>query len=277
MTQHTDGREKAFTQLSVPSAYDAYCGPTLFEPWGQVLVDFAGIEAGASVLDVACGTGIVTRLAAQRSGPRGHVLGIDISAPMLSVARAKPPLIDGAPLDFTECSAFELKVADASQDVVICHQGLPFLPDRPAALREMRRVLKKGGTVAVALWVAERPLGLFGAIIDATAKVCPEPPFPNAYNTASFVMTAQELRDAFEAAGFAEVHLETRERDAVFASMDDVLRTIQGTPFGPAVAKLPADAQAKLREALTTAWTPHRRADGTVHIPTIAHLARSRK
>lgn len=124
-------------------------GP-LFRPWAEVLLQHAGLAAGNRVLDVACGTGIVARLAKERLGEGGQVVGVDLSAPMLAVAATIAPGID-----WREGNASALPVGEGEAfDVVLCQQGLQFFPDKPAAAREMRRALAPGGRLAVATWRA---------------------------------------------------------------------------------------------------------------------------
>ena len=99
------------------------------------------------MVDVACGTGVVARLAAARVGPAGAVTGVDVTPGMLAVARSISA--DGPPIEWHEASAGKLPLPDASADVVLCSLGLQFFPDREAALREMRRILVPGGRLAV--------------------------------------------------------------------------------------------------------------------------------
>jgi ubiquinone/menaquinone biosynthesis C-methylase UbiE len=107
------------------------------------------------VLDVACGTGVVARLAAERVGASGSVDAIDINDGMLAVARSLPGAVR-----WHHGSALALPFADAGFDVVLCQLGLQFVPDRPLALREMRRVLVSGGRLG---------LNVFGPIEDNPA------------------------------------------------------------------------------------------------------------
>ena len=129
---------------NAPQAYERYMVPTLFTPWAQELLARAALHAGERVLDVACGTGIVARLAAQRVGPSGYVMGVDLNAAMIETARTQTPPA-GAPVEWREGDAHALPCADATFDVVCCQQGLQFFPDKPHALREMHRVLGPGG------------------------------------------------------------------------------------------------------------------------------------
>jgi len=103
------------------------------------------------VLDVACGTGVVTRAAAERVASGGRVAGIDLNPGMIAVARSLPPTA-GAAIEWHEASALALPFADSGFDVVLCQQGLQFFPDKALALREMRRVLRPGGRLALSVW-----------------------------------------------------------------------------------------------------------------------------
>jgi len=156
---------------SMPEMYERWLVAPLFQPWAEIVLDRARLRPGDRVLDVACGTGIVARAAANRLSGTGHVVGVDVSAAMLAVARRVEPGID-----WREGDASALPLADAERfDAVVCQQGLQFFPDKPAAAREMRRALGLGGRLVVAVWkslaetpffrdlheVAERWLGAF--------------------------------------------------------------------------------------------------------------------
>lgn len=128
----------------------------MFRPFAEALLERAGLGRHDALLDVACGTGIVARLARDRVDDRSRVVGIDASRSMLSKARAVAPT-----MDWREGDAARLPVgSDETFDVVCCHQGLQFFSDRPAAIREMRRVLAPRGRLALGTWrpVEEVPL-----------------------------------------------------------------------------------------------------------------------
>ncbi len=139
--------------------------PTIFGPWAQDLVEVAPPRPGERVLDIACGTGIVARTAAGRVGSGGTVVGLDVSAPMLDVARGIAAG-EGLSIEWREGSAMKLPFPDSAFEVVLCQQGLQFFPDRAAALREMHRVLGPGGRLALSVW---RPIeGSPGFVVDVT-------------------------------------------------------------------------------------------------------------
>ena len=136
---------------ALPELYERFLVEPLFRPFAQTLIDRVALGAGERLLDVACGTGIVARIARDRVGDRGHVVGVDASPGMLAVARAVAPAVE-----WREGDAASLPVPDGGTfDVVTCHQGLQFFADRAAAVEEMRRVLAPGGRLAIGTW---RPL-----------------------------------------------------------------------------------------------------------------------
>ena len=118
--------------------YERYAVPYVLGPWAPELVELAALQRGERVLDLACGTGVVARLAAARVGTTGQVIGMDLNAGMIEVARALPAP-SGPPIVWVEGSAMAMKLPDASIDVILCQQGLQFFPEKLAALREMHR------------------------------------------------------------------------------------------------------------------------------------------
>lgn len=259
-----------FTAKDLPARYDAELGPVLFERWARVLLDFADVRAGQRILDVASGTGIVARMAAERAGASGRVTASDISPAMVAHAKSRPPKPGAAAMEFVECPAQSLAASDASFDAVLCQQGLQFFPDKPAALAEMRRVLRPGGTVALAVWASERPLGYFGPMMRALAELVPEP-FPDAYSEPRYAMSAQALAELLRGAGFGDVVVEQREVVAAFPSVEAAADGLGATPYAPAIAALPKEHQAQVRQALL-------RELNAEHQPaTWANLARARR
>jgi len=130
--------------------YERYVVPYILGPWAPGLVELAALQPGEHVLDLACGTGVVARLAATKVEPTGHVTGLDLNAAMLAVARSLPPP-PGTSITWVEGSAVAMDLPDASFDVILYQQGFQFFPDQPAALREMHRVLVPGGRVLLSV------------------------------------------------------------------------------------------------------------------------------
>jgi SAM-dependent methyltransferase len=148
-------------------AYERYLVPAIFTGFADELVE--GVTPGTRVLDVACGTGIVARRAAARGAA---VAGVDLNAQMLDVARAAEPAIE-----WIEADATALPLADDAFDVVLCQQGLQFMPDPAAAVAEMRRVLAPGGRLAVSVWRPCEAYEILAGLVDAENAAVMRSPF----------------------------------------------------------------------------------------------------
>jgi len=138
--------EREHAVRSPAEVYDEFFVPALFQQWGKVIVEEAGTRRGERVLDVACGTGVLACAAVERVGSAGTVVGLDANPEMLAVARGK-----SAQVEWKNARAESLPFPDASFDRVVSQFGLMFFEDRPAALREMMRVLRPGGRLAIAV------------------------------------------------------------------------------------------------------------------------------
>jgi SAM-dependent methyltransferase len=152
------------------------------------------------VLDVACGTGVVTRAAAEQVGPTGSVTGIDIAPDMIAVAKTVPA--GGAPITWQEADAASLPLPDEFYDVGLCQMGLMFMKDRAGALRELHRVLTPGGRVVINTPGRIQPL--FKAMEQAIADNLD--PTLSAFVSAVFSMhDPSVLADLLRQAGFGDV------------------------------------------------------------------------
>jgi ubiquinone/menaquinone biosynthesis C-methylase UbiE len=142
----------------------------LMEPWVHSLVDVAALQTAEHVLDVACGTGFVARLAAERVGVKGRMVGIDLNASMIQAARAASGRDAATTIEWGTGDAAALPFENGIFDVVLCQQGVQFFPDRVQALREMRRVLRRGGRLAFTVWSAIGDTPYHAALADALAR-----------------------------------------------------------------------------------------------------------
>ncbi len=239
---------------SVPDGYLEYLEPVIFRPWAEKLLAYVEIAEGAAVLDVAAGTGAVSRAAASRVGRGGRVIASDISDAMLGhVAHGYP--VDGPPVETLVCSATALQLPSSSVDAILCQQGLPFIPDRPAALKEMARVLKPGGVVGVSVWRSTNRVEPFIVYGDALrANGIPEP-FPGAYDSTGLTMAVADVEDAFEEARLEDVEVRLEELEIDWPDVAHAVRGVFGTPYGPIVAALDEEERRAVLDDLVARMT----------------------
>jgi ubiquinone/menaquinone biosynthesis C-methylase UbiE len=185
------------------------------------------------VLDVACGTGVVTRLAAERVGDEGTVAGLDVNPSMLEVARSQTPRDNS--IDWFEASAEAMPLEDEAFDVVLCQMGLQFVPDKLAALREMRRVVHTGGRAVVTVPGPKPPM--FAIMTDSLARHLG----PKAAPFVDLVFSmhnADELAGLMCRAGFRNIDVQSREKTLRLPAPADFLwQYIHSTPLAEAAAQ----------------------------------------
>lgn len=197
-----------FAATAFTETYERVLVGPLFRPFAEELIRAAALEPGDSVLDVGCGTGIVARVARERLGPGARIAGVDVAPAMLAVAKSVDPTID-----WRHGDAKALPVAAGEPfTVVTCHQGLQFMPDKVAAVREMRRVLQPGGRIAIATWLSLHKLPDMAAL-NAIAERHIGPIADSRHSFGDPDAVKQLLVDA----GFNRVDVRTVARDVRFA------------------------------------------------------------
>jgi len=205
---------------SAAELYQHYLVPGITAKWAKDLVHRARLRGGEDVLDVACGTGVVARLAASKVTP-GRVTGLDLNAGMLAVARGV--LNEGAAVDWMEGSALDLPFPSGRFDAVLCQLGLQFFPDQPRALREMRRVVRERGRVAVSVYSPiERTPGA-NAFVSALDEVLGPEASRIKRGEHSFANPSQ-LEKLLDDAGFGTVDVQTVVQTISFPSVRDYVR-----------------------------------------------------
>jgi ubiquinone/menaquinone biosynthesis C-methylase UbiE len=222
------------------------------------IVELARPEAGERVIDVACGTGLVSFPVAARVGSAGTVLGVDLSEKMIETARGGAAERNLDQARFERMDAEDLRVADAAYDVGICSLGLMYVPSPLKALQEMHRVLRRGGRAVASVWGQRDRCGwaeIF-PIVDArvASEVCPM----------FFRLGAEDiLHRELEAAGFAQVTTERLETRLIYSSPEDACgAAFDGGPVALAYSRFEEGVKAQARDEYLASIEPFREGEG---------------
>jgi ubiquinone/menaquinone biosynthesis C-methylase UbiE len=214
---------------SIPAIYDRYLGPLIFQPYAADLAQrLAGMTAG-NVLEIAAGTGIVTRALARALPDAIAIVATDLNQPMLDFAAAQP----GAErVTWRQADALALPFEDEHFDAVVCQFGVMFFPDKSTAYREARRVLKPGGRFVFNVWDRIEDNEIPDAVTEAVAALFPHDPPRFLARTPHGYHDVARIRDDLRVAGFENIKIETVERRSRASShRDPAIGYCQGTPL----------------------------------------------
>jgi SAM-dependent methyltransferase len=266
----TQTRSPHFGRTATAATYRDIHLPRVFTPWARILLEIVPARPGDRILDVATGPGTVARPAAALAGPSGRVTGVDLSAAMLDVARSFPAEPGSAPIDYLESPATTIPLPEATFDKAYCQQGLQHMSDPDAALAEIRRLMKPGARLGVAIW-QQSPFSLFRQVV-AELGIAAEGSQPS-----TFGRDPEDLRWALQHAGFIDTQVQTRQLVSVLeGGVPQALEVAVATSAGAGMQDLTAEQQAQVRQALTAALQPTLKEDG-VHLTSIAHIASATK
>jgi ubiquinone/menaquinone biosynthesis C-methylase UbiE len=227
-------------------------------PAQATLLELASLEPGANVLDVACGTGLVTFRGATLVAPGGSVIGTDISDEMVSAARAIACEKGIENVRFERMDAEDLQFDDESFDRVLCALGLMYVPDAEKAVCEIYRTLRPGGRAAAAVWGQRSKCGwaeIF-PIVDARvqSEVCP---------MFFRLGTGQTLQQAFTSAGFRDVTVRRLETRLLYATQSDACEAVFiGGPVALAYSRFSDEVKAEARDEYLESIAHCRTAEG---------------
>lgn len=268
MTQQ-ETRSKEQQVLESAQIYENRLVPILFEPWGRRLLESVPVEPGQHLLDVACGSGAVSRLAAQRVGDQGTVTGLDLNPGMIETAKNVCKDVS-PPIEFHVGDATNLPFEDDRFDGVLCQQGVQFIPDKQAAIDQMHRVVKPSGWVTFTEWLPIEHIPGFRVLCDALdrhvdtkAGDVMRTPFSDGDGAA--------LRQMAEQAGFQKIHQTVQVGSIHYPSADDFTQwSIDSVPPGPKghlkamYESVPADKRKALFEEVRNGLASFTGDDGVV-------------
>jgi len=266
MTSHP-----AWQQVSGNAAeiYALHLVPGMFAPWAPVLVDTAGVQPGDRVIDIACGTGVVAQLAAERTGATGQVVGLDVNTAMLAVARAQTTGIE-----WIEANAQAIPLPDGSFDVALCQHGLQQFPDPLAALREMRRLLVSNGRLALCVWSHLDGSPGMAALVAALERHA-SPAAANNRRAPFALSDARQVHSLIENAGFREITVRTVAQPTRFPNPEALVTAqLAATPLST-LGAIDDDTVRAIQADVREAMEPYRNGDQFA-IPMEAHVAFAR-
>jgi ubiquinone/menaquinone biosynthesis C-methylase UbiE len=233
-----------------PENYEKHFVPSISAPLADDLIAAAALDRGERVLDVACGTGYVTRKAAELVGTDGVVAGLDVNPGMLSVAREATS--DDRPIDWYETSIEATPLPEGSFDVVLCQMGLQFVPDKPKALGEIHRILRPGGRVVLNV---PGPTPKLFAELGAALGEHIGPQCVGFVDAVFALHDGDELRRLMTEAGFENVDVHGTRVQLTFPAPEEFMwQYIHSTPLAGIVGKASDEQRAALTEDVRERW-----------------------
>lgn len=215
---------------SIPENYDRYMVPLIFEPFAADLAQRAASLSPGAVLEIAAGTGVVTRVLAPKLSPGASYVVTDLNQPMLDYAASRQA--PDSRITWRQADAMALPFENAAFDLVCCQFGAMFFPNRTSAYREAKRVLKPGGHFLFNVWDRIEENVFADDVTNALARMFPNDPprflarTPHGYNDTALI------RSDLEDAGFSHVVIETRaEQSRASSPRIPAVAYCQGTPL----------------------------------------------
>jgi ubiquinone/menaquinone biosynthesis C-methylase UbiE len=220
---------------AIPAAYDRYLGPILFQPYAEDLAARLKVDADSSVLELACGTGILTRVLRDRLPTTVRLVATDLNEPMIQNAARK--FAEEEAVEWRQADACNLPFDDASFDAVVCQFGIMFVPDKALSAREARRVLKPGGVFLFNVWDAMEHNDL-GRIAHQTISGFFENDPPTFYQVPFGYHDQDEIKRVLEEAGFRDPRVDVvRKVGSASRAEDAAIGLVQGNPVAAAIAE----------------------------------------
>lgn len=245
-------------------AYEKLFVPALFAQWAPLMVDIARIADGQRVLDVACGTGVAARTAADRVGATGSVVGLDLNPAMLEVAAATR-----SDIEWRQGDAAHLPFGDGEFDAVLCQSALFFFPDVDAAVAEMARVARRGGAIAVQTYASldEQPGFLeLDRVVRRIAATDALQLLDAYWSQGDLSILCKRLSGA----GLDIVETRTILGTAMYGSVENLIETeVKGTPLAD---RLSDDQIGKILAESTGVFAKFLTPAGKLEMPIRAHL-----
>ncbi|MGI3168757.1 class I SAM-dependent methyltransferase [Pseudooceanicola sp. C21-150M6] len=254
-----------------PAIYEKVLVPLWMQPWAEALIGLLAPASGDRVLDVACGTGVTTRLAADAVGAAGKVTGLDINAGMLATAKQ---LAGDRPIDWLESDVTDTALPDAAFDLILSQHGYHYFPDKPGALAEFLRLLRPGGRLAFSIWDGH---SAYTQALCAAVATHISPDVAAKQRAQRATPSAEALQDQLEAAGYTDVQvLRQSLRITTPPAAEFVSLHLRSMPIAGAFLSLPDSVQSALIRNVEAALADHHDENGLIYDDAV-HVAIGRR
>lgn len=244
-----EAKQKAATTYNTASDFFDHPANTFWGRYGRQTVERLQLAPGARVLDVCCGSGASAIPAAEMVGPTGAVVGVDLAENLLALARSKAEARGLNNVEFRSGDMTQLPFDDGGFDVVVCVFGIFFVPDMEAALRELRRVVRTGGRVAITTWGPRFFEPATTEFWNSVRRVRPD--LYKGFNPWDRISDVESVRSLLLAAGLDKVEAIAESGSQPVNSPEDWWAMVMGSGYRGTVEQLsPADRERVHRENL---------------------------
>lgn len=238
------------TNQSPPENYQQYFVPVIGKPVAEDLLTKAKLQEGEKVLDVACGTGIIARLAREEVGPKSDVEALDINPDMIKVAKSVTPSKKN--IKWHVASAESIPIKNNSFDVVMCQMGLQFMDDKETALKEMHRVMNAAGRMLLSVPGPEAPL--FKILDDALEKHIGTEAAMMLKKIFS-LYDSEEIKNLMIRSGFHDIKVTQEKRQMSLPIPKEFFwQYLNSTPISMIVSQADEKNQNNLKEEVVNKW-----------------------
>ena len=255
------GKAFNFNSGKVANAYDSVLVPVLFEPWAERMIKDNLPWDGTSVLELACGTGVLTKKLIKNVGSKGRITALDINEAMIDLAKVNCS-DEADAVTFIHGSAEELDIEENSIDKVVCQQGFQFFQNKKQAAREIYKVLKRNGEGIITTWRPVAECDLFQTTCATLEQL--------GFHDLSEIMhipfdqkDSESLTSVFGGIGFTEVKTSIQKKK-LFLNKIDAPRFVYSTPIGPGLKELRDDQKEEFATLLISNLTKLQDEDGSL-------------